>query len=55
MSTKRCLGFFKFCLDFEFEKDLVMHISVGVNIGHMAAANFYIGLLKKPMQFVMRR
>ena len=59
MSTKACLGFFKFCLDLELfakiEKDLVMHIGAGVHIGHTAAANFYIGLLKKPMQFAMRR
>ena len=32
-----------------------MHISVGVHIGHTAAANFRVVRFKKVMQFVMRR
>ena len=35
--------------------NVIMYISVGVHIGHTAAANFYIGPVKKLMQFVMRR
>ena len=32
-----------------------MRVSVGVDIGHTAVANFYISLVKTPVKFVMRR
>ena len=34
---------------------IILHVNVGVHIGHTAMANFYIGPVKKPMQLVMRR
>ena len=32
-----------------------MRVSLGVDIGHTAVANFYISLVKTPVKFVMRR
>ena len=34
---------------------VVMHISVRAHIGHTSVANFYIGPVKKFMEFVMWR
>ena len=34
---------------------MIIHISVGVHTGHTAVADFHIGLVKKFMEFVMRR